>query len=166
MSQESLTGPEAKKKIKKLAESIDFAMLATNLSEQPFHAVPMSTKLVDDNGCIWFLSGKDSDHNRYIEAEGVAHLIYSKPGSMQFMDVYGKATIHTEKSILEKLFGKIDEMWFDGVDDPNLTALCIEPQDAHYWDTKHNKIVTMFKLGSAFVQGEHPEVTVSGQLNP
>lgn len=83
---------------------------------------------------------------------------------MQFMNVYGKATIHSEKSILEKLYGAVDDMWFGGIDDPNLTAICIEPCDAHYWDTKNNQIVTIFKMGVALIQGERPDVSVSGDL--
>ncbi|WP_391575340.1 pyridoxamine 5'-phosphate oxidase family protein [Aureliella helgolandensis] len=44
-------------KLKELAESIDFAMLCTDLEATPFHAIPMSTRRVDDQGHIWFLSG-------------------------------------------------------------------------------------------------------------
>lgn len=166
MSHNSLSGSEAISKIKDLAMSIDFAMLATNLDERPFHAVPMSTKLVDDQGCIWFLSGKNSDHNRHIASDGKAHLVYSSPDSMQFMNVFGNATIHTDNSRLERLYDPTDDMWFEGVDDPNLTAICVEPCDANYWDTKSNQIVTVFKLGAAMIQGENPNVTVSGKLTP
>jgi general stress protein 26 len=44
MSQKNLYNQEAKDKIKELAESIDFAMMCTNLQNIPFHSIPMSTK--------------------------------------------------------------------------------------------------------------------------
>ena len=69
MSTKNLYSTEAKEKIKKMAESIDYAMMATDLKSQPFHAVPMSTKEVDDDGNIWFLSNKNSTHNQHIEKE-------------------------------------------------------------------------------------------------
>lgn len=48
----NLYDKEAISKVKEMAEPIDFTMMATNLSQQPIHAIPMSTKKVDDNGFI------------------------------------------------------------------------------------------------------------------
>lgn len=164
MSQQNLKNSEAQAKLREVAESIDFAMMATKLNATPFHAVPMSTKKVDEFGNIWFLSGKSSDHNLHIMAEGKAHLIYSNPSDMQFLSVYGEATITSETDVLKGLYEATDDMWFDGVDDENLTAIKIAPLEAYYWDTKYNKLVTLFKFGAGLMTGEHADVTVSGRL--
>jgi len=164
MSQENLYNTDAKKKITEMAKDIDFAMMATNLKQIPLSVIPMSTKKVDGEGNIWFLSGKDSDHNKDIQKDPNAQLIYSDPSSMQFLSVYGRATITTQKGILEELYSKADDNWFKGVDDPNLTAISFKPSEAYYWDTKSNKLVSLFKMGVGAVTGEKQDVGKSGKL--
>lgn len=165
MSTENLYSAEAKEKIKEMAEDIDFAMMATNLTKTPLSIIPMSTKKVDEDGNIWFLSGKNSDHNRDIQKNKEVQLIYSDKGSMKFLSVFGIASIVTEKMVLKELYGKSDDTWFDGEDDPNLSALKIEPKDAYYWDSKHSKIVSLFKMGVGAVTGEKQDVGRKGELN-
>ena len=164
MSTENLNNREAIKKLKDLAISIDFAMMATDLSNKPIDAIPMSTKKVDESGAIWFLSGADSDHNANILKDADVQLLYAKPGDMKFLSVFGKASITKEKSILEELYSKTDDSWFDGVDDPNLTAIKFIPSQAHYWDTKSNKFVSLLKMGYGAITGEKVDVGETGSL--
>ncbi|RMB62826.1 general stress protein [Dokdonia sinensis] len=166
MSTENLYSKEAKAKIKELVEDIDFAMMTTNLGQKPLGAIPMSTKKVDEAGNIWFLSGADSDHNKDIQKDSDVQLLYSKPSDMEFLSVFGKAVITRDKKILEDLYGKSDDNWFDGVDDPNLTAISFKPTEARYWDTKHNKFVSLFKMLYGTVAGEKTDIGVSGTLKP
>jgi general stress protein 26 len=164
MPAHNLAGPPAHRKIKELAEAIDFGMLCTDLSIQPFHAVPMSTKRVDEDGAIWFLSGGDSTHNANIARDGVSQLIYANPKAMQFLIIYGQSSIHTERTLLESLYSKTDDAWFRGVDDPNLTALKIVPLAAHYWDVKGNTLVALLQMGVAAMTGAKADVARHGNL--
>ncbi|MHA7058942.1 pyridoxamine 5'-phosphate oxidase family protein [Aquimarina sp. M1] len=164
MSKKDVYHNEALDKLKKLAESIDFAMLGTNLNEHPIHMVPMSTKKVDKGGTIWFLSGKDSDHNQHIIRDAKVHLIYSNPKSFEFLNVYGEASIHTEQHILNELYGSGDDAWFDGVEDPNLTAIAVKTTDAFYWDSKNSVLVSLVKMGVSAITGNEPDVSEYGEL--
>lgn len=164
MSVQNLYNDEAKKKIKELAESIDFTMLVTDLKSQPFHTIPMSTKEVDDNGNIWFLSNKNSTHNSNIEKENRAHLVYSDKGDMEFLSVYGRATIGTDRNRIKELYGKSDDAWFEGVEDPNITTIMVQPDDANYWDTKNGKIVSLLKMAGGAITGNEPDMGVEGEL--
>lgn len=164
MSKENLYNDDAKAKIKKLAEDIDFAMLATNLKSTPIHMVPMSTKKVDDMGNIWFLSNKNSTHNENIMNDANLHLIYSNKGNMQFMNVYGSATITTDRAVIDELYGKSDDTWFDGKDDPNITAISVKPTEAFYWDPKNNKLVTLMKMGVGAITGDEPDLMDQGKI--
>ncbi|MGB7394690.1 MAG: pyridoxamine 5'-phosphate oxidase family protein [Pricia sp.] len=166
MSKKNLFNEEARAKIKELAEDIDFAMMETHLGNKPTHIIPMSTKEVDEDGCIWFLSNKNSEHNEYLDADNSIQLIYSKPSDMEFLIVFGKASISTERPVLEKYYGESDDTWFDGVDDPNLTAIKVKPEDAHYWDTKNGKLVSLLKMGMGAVTGEKQDLGVQGNLKP
>jgi len=164
MSDKNLFNEEAKKKLKQLAKNIDFAMMETNLSGKPSHIIPMSTKEVDVDGCIWFLSNKNSEYNDYLNSDKSIQLIYAKPSDMEFLTVYGHAFITTDKAILEQLYGKSDDAWFDGIDDPNLTAIKVIPEAAHYWDTKNRKLVSLIKMGIGAITGEEQDLGEQGDL--
>ncbi|HEA21073.1 hypothetical protein LCGC14_0972950 [marine sediment metagenome] len=164
MSEKNLFNEEAKAKIKELATDIDFTMMETNLGEKKTHIIPMSTKDVDSDGNIWFLSNKDSEHNGYLEVDSSIQLIYSKPGNFEFMTIFGHASITTERPVLEKYYGKSDDAWFDGVNDPNLTAIKVVPADAHYWDAKNGKLVSLIKMGVGAITGEKQDLGEHGDL--
>ena len=161
----NLISQEAIDKLKEMVNNIDFAMMQTNLNVNPSHSIPMSTKEVDGDGNIWFLSNKNSEHNKHIKADGVSQLIYSKPSDMEFLTVYGEATISTDRADIDRLYGKMDDAWFDGKNDPNITAIRIAPTDCHYWDTKGGKLITLFKIGLGIVTGEKQDLGVRGDLD-
>lgn len=166
MSTENLYQDDAKKKIKEMAENIDFTMMATNLKKIPLHMVPMSTKKVDEQGNIWFLSDKNSTHNQNITKDANLHLIYANKGDMQFLNVYGTATVTTDKKIIDELYGKADDTWFEGKDDPNITAISVKPTEAFYWDPKHNKLVTLVQIGVGAITGNEPDTMDYGKIKP
>ena len=165
MSTDNLSSGEALKKLTKMVNDIDFAMLLTDLKSQPISAVPMSTKKVDEQGNIWFLSGLNSDHNTNIVKSPEVQLLYSDISDMEFISIYGRATIVADPAILKELYGKSDDAWFTGVDDPNLTAIKVVPEEAYYWDNKHNKYISLFKMGVAALTGKQADVGEKGRLN-
>lgn len=164
MSTTNLYDTEAINKIKELADEIDFTLFATNLGNQPFNAVPMSTKKVDSEGNIWFLSGRDSLHNKDIHQDNKVQLMYSKPSSMQFLTVFGEAFVIRDSKVVEELYSKTDDAWFDGKEDPNISAIMIRPLEARYWDPKNNKLVTLFKMGVSAVTGIKTDIGKEGKL--
>ncbi len=165
MSTENLNSKEAREKLKDLAESIDFAMLASDLTKKPLHVIPMSTKKVDDQGNIWFLTSVDHEHVAHIQKDNDVHLIYSKPGNFEFLNVYGKASIVNDKTILETLYQSSDDSWFDGKSDPKLRALSIKPMHAYYWNPKSNKFISLIKMGYGAVTGNKVDISQEGNLN-
>ncbi|MEO6346534.1 MAG: pyridoxamine 5'-phosphate oxidase family protein [Aquaticitalea sp.] len=164
MSKDNLYHDDAKKKIKDMAEDMDFAMLASNLKELPLHMIPMSTKKVDEQGNILFLSDKSSTHNNNIQKDPNIHLIYMNKGSMQFLNVYGTATINTDRKIIDEIYGKSDDAWFDGKDDPNITVISVRPTESYYWDPKNNKLVTLVKMGVGAITGNEPDLMDVGKI--
>ena len=164
MSTNNLNNTDAQKKYKDLATSIDFAMMLTHLDQTPLHAIPMSTKRVDANGTTYFLSNADSEHNTNIESDARCQLLYSEKHSMEFLSVYGKATISRDKALIHDLYGSSDDNWFKGKDDPNITVITFHPEVGHYWDTKSNALVSLFKMGYGAVTGEKMDVGESGSL--
>lgn len=165
MSTKNLTSQEALEKMTTLVDDIKTAMLLTDLKKQPISAIPMTTKEVDEGGDIWFLSGLNSEHNSNIVKNPQVQLLYSNPEGMQFISIYGMGTVITDKETVKNLYTSSDDAWFDGQDDPNLTAIKITPKEAYYWDTKQNKYVSLFKMGLAAASGNNADVGEKGKLN-
>ncbi len=165
MSTENLDKKESLKKLRELVNDIDFCMMLTDLNSQPISAIPMSTKKVDEAGNIWFLSGKDSEHNSNIAKDSKTQLLYSDKSDMEFISIYGSATIHTDKDIIHELYSKSDDAWFDDKNDPSITALKFAPSEAYYWDTKQNKYIALLKMGIATITGDKADVGEKGKLN-
>ncbi|MDL5514376.1 pyridoxamine 5'-phosphate oxidase family protein [Arenibacter sp. M-2] len=165
MGTNNMHDEEARKIMKEMAESIEIAMMGTNCQISPLHIVPMSTKKVDDMGAFWFLSNKQSKHNSHIRNEERAQLIYVNPKSEQFMTLYGDALIRTDMHILKDLYEKNDDIWFKGIDDPNLTAIQIKPTEGYYWDSTTNSMVALFQTGGmATKPGEQTDMGLEGEI--
>lgn len=165
MSIENLSNKEALKKMTNLVEDIEIAMMLTDLKTQPISAIPMTTKKVDEKGNIWFLSGLNSEHNSNIVKSKDVQLLYSDPKGMEFISIYGEASVSTDKKTLEELYSRVDETWFNGTDDPNLTAIKVTPKEAYFWDTKQNKYISLFKMGVAAITGDKADVGEKGKLD-
>lgn len=164
MSTENLSNEAARKKLKDLVEDIRVAMMVTGLGKIPLNAIPMTTKEVDESGDIWFLSLRTSEHNSNITESNQVQLLYSDPSDMEFVSVYGTAEIVTNREVLDELYDSMADAWFDGKDDPNLTAIKFHPSEAYYWNNKTNKYVTLYKLGIAALTGKNKDIGESGKL--
>ena len=145
---------------------INVCMLCTNLGERPFNTCPMSAQQVEEDGTIWFLSGKDSTHNADIERQGEVQLIFSnKQSEEEYLSVYGKAEINYDRAKAKELFDQFEKTWFpQGPEDPNLSLIKVTPQSGYYWDTKHGAMVSFAKMAISAVTGAQMDDGVSGAL--
>jgi general stress protein 26 len=163
--QKDLTGKEGLEKLKSLAKEIDFCMFCTNVNELPFSTRPMSTRDVDDEGNIWFFSRADSNKNLELKQDDQVQLLYAKPGSSEFLSVYGHADVIRDKKKAEELWSFFAKTWFnEGVDDPELTIIRVRPEQCYYWDTKHNRVVSLLGIVAGAVAGKEIDNGIEGSL--
>ena len=157
---------QAIKKIQELAKDVDITMFCTKLTQQPFDVCPMSTQRVEDDGTIWFFSGKDSDHNKDVQSDPAVQLIYSsKVGESDHLSLYGKAEVTYDKQKAEELFTPHVKVWFPkGPTDPNLTLIRFTPESGYYWDTKNGKMVSLAKYAASIVTGKTMDDGIKGEL--
>ena len=152
----NLEQQQAVKKLRELAKDIDMCLFCTNLKRDDGATCrPMSTQEVDDNGDIWFFSGKDSDKNREIAADKKVQLFYSHPGKNSYMVVNGEASISTDKTKIDELWSPLVKAWFtEGKEDPNISLIRITNINAYYWDTKGNRMINFFKMVASAATGK------------
>jgi len=124
----------------------------------------MSTKRVDDDGSIWFLSGQDSTHNANILRNLAVQPQYSDSKSMSFLIIYGQTLVFTERPIFESLYEKSYDTCFDGVEDPNLSAAKVIPHTAHYCEIKEDKLAALLKMGIAAATDSEADIAEHGNL--
>ena len=161
----NLTSAAAVDKIKELATGADICMFTTVLKKLPLTSRPMSTSKVDDEGNLWFFSKRSSEKNQEIASDNRVQLFYASKGSAEYLSVYGDAEIIIDKLKAEELWSSIAKAWFPGgVDDPEVSIIKVTPVDSYYWDTKHNKIVSLLKIASAMVTGSSNDDGVEGRI--
>ena len=161
----NLNRQEANAKIKELAENADICLFTTTLTKLPLTTRPMSTRSVDDDGSIWFFSRRDSNKNREIAIDNRVQLFYSNFSRSEYLSLYGKATILSDKHKAKELWSAIAKTWFNkGYDDPDLTLIKIEPEDGYYWDTKDGKVISLLKMVAGAVAGKEFNTGVEGSV--
>ncbi len=125
----------------------------------------MSPVDTDDEGCIWFFSDKSSNKNREITQNSNVQLYFSNNSSYEFLTIYGDAEVILNRKKLEELWNPIVKVWFtEGKDDPNLSLIKVTPKHSYYWDTRHNRMVSLIKMLTSIATGKTMDDGVEGEL--
>ena len=148
----NLTGTDAVEKIREIAEHANICIFVTDVSNIPLAARPMATQEVDDDGQIWFMSDKASVKNMQIENDDRVQLFYSNTSNYEYLSIFGHAEIVHDRKKIEELWTQMAKTWFkEGKDDPNISLIKVIPEDAYYWDTKNNKMISLIKFAMGAV---------------
>ncbi|MGJ8643018.1 MAG: pyridoxamine 5'-phosphate oxidase family protein [Luteolibacter sp.] len=163
---QNLIGGEAITKLQEIVKGSPTCMFATKLEQAPFHVVPMHVQEADYEGNLWFVSSKDSTHNAQIKDDPRVQLIFANSPDMEFMTVFGTASVSTDRDQINRLWDAMVGSWFEGgKDDPNVSLIRVQPTIAHYWDTDDGKLVTITKMLTRAVTGSDIDPGVEGKLN-
>ena len=162
--EKNLDSAEALTKFRKLVNDIRVAMFITNHSETE-HTRPMHTIEVDDNGTVWFFTDLRSMKVEEVSQERNVHLVYAHPGKESYLDLWGNATVVTDKQSIKDKWSSLVKAWFPkGADDPNIALLKVEPRDAYYWDAESGKMIAFLKILASAVSGKTVSEGSQGKL--
>ena len=163
---QDLHGKAAQEKIKDLVDKASSCFFCTNIQTgKPFATRPMSVQKIDDDGNLWFLSAKDSHKNKEIATDSAVQVLFKGSDYSDFLQLYGTATISTDKQKIKELWQPILKVWFtEGVDDPRITVIKLEPTEGYYWDTKHNMAVGMIKRIAGAIMGKTMDDSIEGRV--
>ena len=107
MAVQNISRRDANEKIKELAKKADVCLFTTSLTSLPLTTRPMSTRDVDEDGCIWFFSREGSKKNQEIALDNRVQLFYSNFSSSEYMSLYGKATVIKDEAKAKELWSAI-----------------------------------------------------------
>ena len=124
------------KKVGKLIEKVEFAMLTTEDGRGRLHSWPMATAELDGDGYIWFLASVDSPKIRDILERPVVNVSYASPSDDCYVSVSGHAEVVRDIVRTRELWSPMDQEWFPlGPNDPKLVLIRIRIESAAYWPT-------------------------------
>lgn len=163
---ENLSGKRAVEKIKELADQAKTCFFITGFSEKgPVQTRPMSVQKIDSEGNLWFLSANDSHKNAEIKKNPHVQLMFQGSAHSDFLNLFGKAAISTDKKKIKELWEPLVKAWFtEGIDDPRVTVIKVIPIEGYYWDNKHGNAIAYIKMLAGAALGKTLDDSVNGAL--
>jgi len=144
-------------KLKEIVGKSRVAMLGTN-THSGIHFRPMAHVLVDDDGKIWFFTSSTSTKVDELENDSQVILTYSNESENNYFTLKGNAQLSADKEKMKELFSPYTKAWFpEGLEDPTICLLVVQPYEAEYWSANESKIITSIKmLWAAVTNGKPP----------
>ena len=152
------TRQQAIEKLRDLIKKIDFAQFVTqDAVTGALRSRPMSTQEVEFDGELWFFTYGNTPKVRDIELNHHVNVSYADPGNQRYVSVTGTASVVRDRAKFEKFWSPVLKAWFpEGIDTPDLALICVDVQDAEYWESD-GKIASLLNMAKALVTGEEAD---------
>ena len=144
-----------------LIKHIRFPMLVHRHLGGNLHAHPltMKNKSLKPGEPLHFFVTRKSELGQRLRVDGNVCLTYSDTEKDCYVSVSGRAKVSEDMDAKKRLFNALDKAWFPGgADDPDLELVEVEIDHAEYWNVKESKATQLFKMASAAVSGNRPEL--------
>lgn len=147
-----------------IVDRVRICMVATH-DGGAIRARPMIALNDRDDGCIWFLSDARTHKEGEIRDDPRACVTFSAPDNGDYLALSGRIASTAERQRIAELWNPGADAWFPGgAGDPNVRALCFEPEQAEYWDEPGNQMVMKVELDRARQRGERPQIGAHGKV--
>lgn len=134
------------------------AMLVTHSVDHEIHARPMAMAKVEEDGRLWFISGKDTAKIHEIEDDSHVHVI-AQDGDSAFLTLTGRASLVEDRRKVGELWREPFRVWFPkGKDDPHIELIAVRPESGEFWDsTGTNRCKYFWEAAKAYMTGTTPD---------
>jgi general stress protein 26 len=123
---------ESIEKVRELIKGIETAMLTT-ISEEGLVSRPMKTQDMDSDGCLWFLTKKDTTKFHELLHNQQVNIAYA---GNSFVSIRGEAELVESVEKLKQFWSPVyEEMLETTYDDPNLVLIKVNTEAVEYWDS-------------------------------
>jgi general stress protein 26 len=138
-----------------------YGMLGLVGVEHPQHFQPMTAFPESENGQIWFFTRDDTDLAKAVTAAEAPHAmltISSKDQEVQAC-LGGTLALSQDRERIEKFWSPVVAAWYpDGKDDPHLTLLRMDLEDAAVWLSEAGPVRFAFEIARANLTGRKPDL--------
>jgi general stress protein 26 len=165
-NRDNLQEDQAIEKIRQLVEKGQNCFVCTTPSTgQSNGNRPMNVRQVDENGNLWFLIANDSYTFQDLTADPSVQLFFQGSKHSDFLQLKGHVEIIRDRRKLEELWEPIITTWFtEGIEDPRIAIVKVEPLEGYYWDTKHGNAVAGVKMMIGAVLRKTLDDSIEGKL--
>ena len=130
---ENLVADKAIEKIKSLVGKAGTCFFCTSMITGVSNgARPMNVQKVDEDGCLWFLVAKDSHTVNETGIDPRVKLYFQASSHTDFMELYGKAFVHNDRSMIKELWKPALKTWFtEGENDERIAVIKFVPYSGY-----------------------------------
>jgi general stress protein 26 len=134
-----------------------FAMLVDHARDGAPVARPMSVARCTED-VISFATSIGSEKVEEVTRD--PRVLVTFQGKTEFATVNGRATVHQDRALIQRLWKEDWKVWFpDGPDDPAIAIVDVVPERGEYWDQSGlHGLSFLFRAARAFVAGEQVRV--------
>jgi len=152
------TNQDAYQKLWSLIKHCRFAMMVTMEGDGALRSRPMSTVNKEFAGALWFFTPADSAAVAAIASHPDVCLAYADSKDADFVSVSGNGSIESDANLKQELWNPMVQAWFpQGPQSSDVVLIRVDANHAEYWDSTSNKLVQLYSLASALMQGSAPK---------
>lgn len=150
-------------KIAELVDEIGVAMLTFADDSGTLTSRPMMALEMDAEGSLWFFTRPTPGK---VEAQGKVNLAFARPDRASYVSISGRAVLLKDRAKIDELWSPMAKPWFpEGKDDPDLTLLRVDVDDAEYWDSNSSKMVRLLAMAVSAASGKPVGMGDNGKVS-
>ena len=131
------------------------------LDQPGYHAQPMTAFREEETGTIWFFTRDDTDLARDVASPGgqSAMFHYGSKDQHVWACVAGQLSVQgQDREIIDRYWNPVLAAWYpDGKDDPHLTVLRFDAEEARIWVQKGGLMRFAFEIAKANITKTMPD---------
>ncbi|MFB9376247.1 pyridoxamine 5'-phosphate oxidase family protein [Kineococcus gynurae] len=155
--------PAALKAVVDVLSKARFATVTTADADGSLLSRPMALLDKEFDGNLYFFTQDPSDKTAQVRAE--SHVNVAAEGGGNYVSIAGHASISKDPALIDELWNRHAEAWFDqGREDPSVALLVVDADSAEVWTTENLKVVAAVKYAKAILTGGQPDVGDSARV--
>jgi general stress protein 26 len=120
---------------------------------------PMTAFCEEDGGSIWFYTRNDTDLARDTGAGHTAMFCLMSKDQEFIACIAGRLALDHDRERIDRFWNPVAAAWFpDGREDPAVTLLRFDPEDAQVWLSHANPVRFGFDIAKANLTKSQPDV--------
>lgn len=148
---------EDTQKVTDLVESARIALVTTVAEGGKLVSRPLALPDRPFDGVLWFFTQDPSHKTAQVQANNQVNV--SVQADHGYVSISGTGSVSKDQTMIDELWSKHAEAWFEGGrDDPGVALLRVEADSAEYWSIDSPKVITMIKYAQAMVTGQRPDL--------
>jgi general stress protein 26 len=155
---------ESWQKLWSMVKDIRTAMMTTRDGPH-LRSRPMSGHAETGEGRLWFFTKASAHKTDEIAAEDQVNIAYADPDDEDYVSISGRARLVRDQGKIEELWNPFVAAWFpEGKDDPDLALICVDVEQAEYWDGPSSRMVQLWQVAKANATGREPDMGENRKL--